>query len=151
MKAHLRFLLPAVFAAWLALPGIGSDGGENAGGTGVWILPRPTFLASGAPEITAATPDRGALAVPTVISGPISVAAASELGSFTATLTDPISGVATSLPTNGREFTLTSAMLMGLKSSGAGAHIVVSDSQQLGYVLRVSFDPATGSGSIKVY
>ena len=39
-----RILLALALAVWVAVPGVGSDGGENAGGTGVWILPRAASI-----------------------------------------------------------------------------------------------------------
>jgi hypothetical protein len=47
MNTLLRFVLALALGVWLAMPSLGSEGGENAGGTGVWILPRATFMASG--------------------------------------------------------------------------------------------------------
>ena len=47
MMSLLRPLVAIALAVWLALPLVGNEGGDNASGTGIWILPRATFLASG--------------------------------------------------------------------------------------------------------
>jgi hypothetical protein len=150
MKAILRLMLPVALASWLALPGIGGDGGENAGGTGVWILPRPTFMASGSPCITGATQARGATTVANVNEA-FALTAAEELGAFTATLIDPVSGVPMALPTSGRSIVLGASLLRDLQQAGVAASIVIADSQQLGYVMRLTFDAATGVGTIHVF
>jgi hypothetical protein len=150
MKVLVRLFLLVGVTVWLALPGIGSDGGESAGGTGVWILPRPTFLASGSPSVTTGCEPRGTMAI-TSPDAPLVLKTGDELGAFSATLIDPWSGVPVSLPTNGREVVVPTNLLRALREAAASADIVVNDSQQLGYVMRVVFDPATGSGLIKVY
>lgn len=149
MKAILRLVLPVAFAAWLALPGVSSDGGENAGGTGVWILPKPTFLASDSPSITTLATERKS--IPNIsATNTITLTAAAEMGAMTATMIDPVTGVATALPVSGHDITMRDSLLNGVRCAGITADIVVVDSQQQGYVIRVAFD-ASGTGTIKIY
>lgn len=148
MKALVRFLLFALVAVWLALPTMGTDGGEGAGGTGVWILPRPTFLASasGSGGFGAV---RGSTSIPA--NAPLTLKACAELGLFTATLIDPSSGVSTLLPCNGLDVILSSDLLRTLRETCGSAHVVIADGTQLGYVIQIAFDPASGAGVVKVY
>jgi hypothetical protein len=149
MKAIFRLVLPVVFAAWLALPGVGSDGGDNAGGTGVWILPRATFLASDAASIGGSVTAR--LPIPLAnASSTITLTAASEMGSMTATMIDPVTGVPVSVPTNGHQIVIKDSLLTSVRNAGVTASIVVVDSLQQGYVIRIAFE-ANGTGTIRVY
>jgi hypothetical protein len=148
MKLLLRLMLPLAVATWLALPGIGSDGGDNAGGTGVWILPRPTFLASG--SVDSVGQERGSISIASC-SGGFALATGIELGDFTATFIDPISGVPIALPTCGRQVLLDAALLSALKQTGVQGRIVVSDSQHLGYVMNVTMDGVTGACTVRIY
>ncbi|MBL8727002.1 MAG: hypothetical protein JNM25_01135 [Planctomycetes bacterium] len=149
MKLLLRLVLPLAVAALVALPGIGSDGGDNAGGTGVWILPRPTFLASGALE-SMAPAVHGVLNIASCGSG-VALAAGAEMGDFVATLIDPISGMPIALPTNGRQILLSASLLADLKLAAVEARIVVSDSQHLGYVLGLALDSTTGACTVRIF
>lgn len=150
MNLRIRLVPVALAAALLALPGIGDEGGEGAGGTGVWILPRPTYLAPGCPGTTppsiAAVPP---LALPS--AGSVTMTIAPESGPSSAVLVDNVSGTSLPLPVSGREVTLARTVLQGLVSSGTDvAHIVVTDSQQLGYVIQISIDLATGAGTLSL-
>lgn len=147
MKFFLRLVLPLAVATGLALPGIGGDGGDNGGGTGVWILPRACYLASDVvdPASTARLARTAASC-----NGGITLTADSHLGALTATLVDSVSGAPVALPVNGREIVLSGGLLTELKEAGVEAQVVVTDSQHLGYVMSVAFAD-NGSCTIKVY
>lgn len=145
MKNPLR-LLSLLLAGLLALPVVGGEGGESAGGTGVWILPRCTYLASG----SISGPVRESRSIS---STPASMAmtVSNEIGSFTATLVDSLGGSPIALPTNGNTIVLSEELLRALREAGASAQIVVSDSQLQGYVIQLTFDSSSGPGRLDVY
>lgn len=149
MKTMLRLLASVALAAWIALPGVGSDGGDNAGGTGVWILPRSSFFTSQLPCISATTPARQSQSMASAFNG-VRLTTSTEMGAFTATFIDPFSGSSTALPTNGRDVVLSGTLLRAVQESGAAAEIVVVDGQLQGYVVRVSVD-AAGVASLQLY
>lgn len=145
MNFRLRFVPALLVAALLTLPGISSEGGENAGGTGVWILPRPAFVCAGAGDVAPTSPP---LAIST-LTNEVRLVTSTELGSMSATLVDSISGSPLPLPITGRDVVLSRAVLQGLAASGTTeAHIVVADAQQLGYVFKLSIDTAGGSATL---
>jgi hypothetical protein len=147
MKALHRLVLLVALATWMALPGVGSDGGDNGGGGGVWILPRPQYLCSGTP----ADAPHGSASLTNLNNG-MTLSADSTMGQPCATVIDPVSGVVVSLQTNGRDVTLPGNLLKNLRDSGcASVNIVIADSTQLGYVITVTFDAATGGASLKTY
>lgn len=143
--------LPAfAIAALLALPGLSTDGGGNASGTGVWILPRPTYVSSVTSGIVG-----GGSATPVAcfaiasLGSDVRLVTSSDLSSFTASMIDPVSGVAIPLVVSGREVVLSKDHLQGLAAAGAlTADVVVADSGQLGYVLRVQIDAVTGQATL---
>lgn len=150
MNLRLRFVPVLLAAVLLALPSIGDEGGEGAGGTGVWILPRPTYLAPGVP---ATTPPAVASVPPVALTSGAGVALtiAAESGESTACLVDGVSGSSLPLPVSGRVVTVDRLVVQGLVASGTSvAHIVVTDAQQLGYVIQVSIDLATGSATLSL-
>lgn len=145
MKLTRRFLPALVAAAWLALPGISSEGGEGAGGTGVWILPAAKFVGT-AP-----------LAAPTVQSPTttwvtdLKLTVAPGLTNFTAVLVDDLSGDVHHLPVSGREILLERGELQGLISGGLNvAYVVVADASQLGYVVRIVVDATAGTAQLSL-
>lgn len=150
MKTLSRLSLLIAFAVWLALPTVGNDGGDNAGGTGVWILPRSTFLASGSPLIDPSTAARESIGVAAALA-PVTLTASSEMGAMTATLLEPTTGTPMALPTNGRNITLSADVLRGIREAGTTAKVVVLDGLLQGYVLEVSFTSATSAGEIRIY
>ncbi|MBL8747534.1 MAG: hypothetical protein JNK78_00130 [Planctomycetes bacterium] len=149
--------LPAfAFAALLALPGLSTDGGGNASGTGVWILPRPTYVSSGCATVgvvangagIGSTAAVGCFAIASLGSD-VHLVTSSDLSSFTAAMIDSVSGVAIPLVVSGREVVISKDQLQGLAASGVSiTDVVVADSGQLGYVLRVQIDAATGSATL---
>lgn len=151
MKTLSRLSLLIAFAVWLALPTVGNDGGDNAGGTGVWILPRSTFLASGAPMIDPATAARESIQVASGLTSSVTLTASSEMGTMTATMMESTTGTPVALPTNGRNITLSADLLRGIREAGASAKIVVLDGLLQGYVLEVTFASPTSAGEIRIY
>lgn len=133
MKSLLRPLVALALAVWLAIPLVGNDGGDNAGGTGIWILPRATFLASGmgtgAPRAT-----RELLAN----SQDVLMEVSSDCGACTATFVDEISGQPITLSASGGLVRLPYTVLQSLAGGvGPKAHVVIADSNQLGYVVAI--------------
>jgi hypothetical protein len=152
MKALRRLTLFAALALCLALPGIGSDGegGENAGGTGVWILPRANFLAAGELECRSEAP-RATMSFASANTN-VAITTSTELGDFSAVLVDPISGIPVSLTKSGSDVLVPAELLKQLCEVGCQvADIVITDAQQLGYVIAIEFDQATGQVSMKAY
>jgi hypothetical protein len=133
MKSLLRPLVALAVAVWLALPLVGNDGGNNAGGTGIWILPRATFLASGMSQSTPrATKDLLANGQDVVME------VSSECGECSATFVDELSGQPVALQTSGGLVRLPAALLQSLAcAAGTKAHIVITDANQLGYLLTI--------------
>jgi hypothetical protein len=133
MKSLLRPLVALAVAVWLALPLVGNEGGNNAGGTGIWILPRATFLASGMSQSTPrATKDLLANGQDVVME------VSSECGECSATFVDELSGQPVALQTSGGLVRLPAALLQSLAcAAGTKAHIVITDANQLGYLLTI--------------
>lgn len=150
MNVTLRLASALLVAAILALPGVGNDGGENAGGTGVWILPRASFLSSPGSIVGV----QGAVVDPLVrtsLQTEVALMTAIEMTSFTATLIDGVSGAPMALPTNGRNVVVPSCVLQGLSDAGTTeAHVVVVDANQLGYVLRLAIDSSSASVTLSL-
>lgn len=147
MKALHRLVLLVALATWMALPGVGSDTADNGGGGGVWILPRPAQLCSGPlPNVVRGT------ASMTDVSAGLTLSADITMGQPCATVIDPVSGIVSSLQTNGRDVTLPGSLLKSLRDSGCtSVNIVIADSTQLGYVITVTFDAATGGATLQTY
>lgn len=133
MKSLLRPLVAIALAVWLALPLFGSEGGNNAGGTGIWILPRATFLASGMSQSAPrATKDLLANGQDVVME------VSSECGACSATFVDELSGQPVALQANGGLVRLPASLLQSLAgAAGTKAHIVITDANQLGYLLTI--------------
>lgn len=134
MTLSVRALLALLLAAWFTLPSTGDDGGENAGGTGVWILPRSTFLAATA--CTGGGVPREAKTF--TLASDIVLALSSEVGEATATWIDEIAGVAVSLPISGGQVRVPATLLQALGNAPLRqATIVIADASHAGYVLEV--------------
>jgi hypothetical protein len=139
MNTLLRFVLALALGVWLAMPSLGSEGGENAGGTGVWILPRATFMASG--EVVEPAGEPRASKKLSSLNQDVTMAVSIECGSCTATLIDDLSGVPVALQVTGPNIKLPASLLQALGAAGpAKASIVVVDANQMGYVMRVVID-----------
>lgn len=130
MTSPSRFLFALILAILLALPSISGDGGENGGGTGVWVLPRATFLASGVVEpraVQQVTPGQDLI-----------LEMSSEVGMATAVFVDDLSQVPISLPVNGLNVRMPAAVMQSfLGCSAQTATIMISDASHMGYLIRV--------------
>lgn len=133
MKLLQRVLVAIALAVWLAMPILGNDGGDNAGGTGIWILPRAGYLAANSQEAVA----REQRNVPS-FGQDLQVAVSSECGACGATFLDEVSGQPVALQSVGGVVRIPAALLQSLpQGDGTKAHIVISDASQLGYLMRV--------------
>lgn len=154
-----RTLLSILFAVLIVLPGIGSVGGDNAGGTGVWILPRATALSPSMVSFGAACGD-----VPPLLGQPretrvlagyedsLSIVGSGELGVPVATLIDNVSGSPIALSVTGTAVLLPASVIQQLASSGVtSASITIMDATHRGYVVKLHLDPAAQTGSLVVY
>lgn len=132
----LRNLLVLLVALCLAIPTICDEGGENNGGTGVWILPACANIT--APRSAAAASSRGSWAG-SGTSVDVKMAVASEMGAPSAMLVDEVSGVPIALPTSGRMVTISKNLLQALhQASVRTASVVITDTMQRGYILKVN-------------
>ena len=150
MKLSLRSVPALLLAALLALPGIGSESGPGAtgGGTGVWILPTPKYVASVTTSPSTIGPASASFAMPSLGSG-VTVTAAADLGEVNAVLIDEVSGSPVPLVVSGRDVAIDREVLQGLLNSGTfAAYIVITDANLLGYVLKLAIDPATSSATL---
>jgi len=133
MKLLPRVLVAIALAIWMALPIFGDDGGDNAGGTGIWILPRAGFLACDSPGAAV----RAQRSVPSA-GQDVLVAVSSNCGTCSATFLDELSGQPVSLQSFGGLVRIPASVLQALPpGSGIKAHLVISDATQLGYVMRI--------------
>ncbi len=112
MKSLLRLLAALALAIWVAVPVVGSDGGDNAGGTGIWILPRATCLASGM-EVT---PPRAAKVL-TTFNHDVVMQVSSECGAVVATFVDDLSGQPVSLATFSGQVRIPASLLQAMAGS----------------------------------
>ena len=136
MKSKLS-ILPVLLAALVfALHAVGDEGGENGGGTGVWILPACAFVNSG--NVNEAETPRLIISIDDP-SQDVKLRVSGQLGSPTATYVDGTTGESQSLVVDGKQVVFPSGLLQ-VVSSGAseGGTIVIVDAQQNGYVIRVS-------------
>lgn len=132
MILPLRNLLVLLAAVCLAMPTTCDEGGENNGGTGVWILPACANIT--APRAAS----RGSWAVSgTAVD--VKMVVAAEMGAPSATLVDDVSGVPIALATSGRTVTIPKILLQALhQSSVRSASVIITDTAQRGYVMRLS-------------
>lgn len=151
MHALIRTFVAALLALWLAMPSVGGEGGENGGGTGVWILPRCEFL-SGDPLAIGMHGAPKASRSFSSLSQSLSLNGSSECGQIVATLIDPSSGSLVPLSVVGRNATLPSSVLVGLRAAGVTyAQIVMMDAAHQGYVIHVVLDIAAGSVTLNIF
>lgn len=149
MNPIRRILVAVLLAAWVVAPTIGSEGGENAGGTGVWVLPSSTPLCCG----TGATFGTPRLVIDlTSLDKNVNLVLSSQMGAAAATLVDQLSGAAVGLTVIGNRLVISAAMLHSLANSGVTqADIVVSDANHLGYRIRLLINAAAGTAQLLVF
>ena len=138
MTSQLRVLIAFVIALIVALPIVSSDGGEGGGGTGIWILPRATFLGAG---LATSPVDHKSLAT---LNNDLVMQVSAECGACAATSIDEVSGMPVSLPVLGSRIRLPATLLQALAATGAKANIVIMDSSGLGYSLSVTASSTNG-------
>lgn len=149
----MRVLLAALLTLAVVLPVFGGegDGGENAGGTGVWILPRSTVLTSSSSQVgPGCTPRVPPLALSTLASD-AKLRVSNECGQVAASL---FAGLAmpVALPVLGQVVTLPAATLRSLvEARVTEATLVLVDASGKGYVMRLVLDLASGTGQLLVY
>ena len=144
MINHLtRSLLALMLAIGLALPVVGGEGGENGGGTGIWILPRASFLSAQ----TVAPRDTRSIST----QGNLVVQVSADVGVCTATSIDGLTGLPVALPVNGNQITIPGALLQAIGNTPTKtANVVIADAFQVGYLLRISVG-ANGCATVMVF
>jgi len=138
MNTMLRNLFCLLVLALLAIPTPGDEGegGENASGTGVWIL--PACAAIDPAQLDPSCPTRGQF-VCSDMSKPVKMKVSQAMGCATGTFTDDVLGTPVSLSVSGSVVEVPASLMATLaQSPNRVATIVVSDSEQKGYVLRVT-------------
>lgn len=152
MNTTLRILAAALLALWLAIPGISGegDGGENAGGTGVWILPRSEFLSSGS-GMQGRQPRISPIAIPNLLQD-VKLRVSGDTGQCTGTLFDGVSNIPVDLPVLGQCVVLPASLMRGLFAARVpSCDMVIVDAARRGYLLSLVFDYATGGAQILVF
>lgn len=154
MFQALRVLAAALLALWLALPGRSGegDGGENAGGTGVWILPRCETINSGSGNgIGIGQPRVAPFAIPD-FAHDLHLKLSNDCGPASALLFDGSAGLEIELPIVGQTLTVPASVLQSLFSARvAVSDIVVLDASHKGYLMRLRLDLLTARGDLSVY
>lgn len=146
MQVLSRILLSILIAIAIAMPGIGGEGGENAGGTGVWILPRSSCLSSVVAPISSGAPTR----LLSDFAHDFVLRAGDDCGLVVATATNPATATSFPLVVSGRDVILTTHLFDMLRASGvSNLTIVIADAQNMGYVITVS-GLTTGSATFTV-
>jgi len=144
----LRVLLATVLVAWIAQPTLGG-GGENAGGSGVWILPRAQALAC-----SSGTPLSAPRSQFTVVglASDLRLQVSNEMGMAVASLVEDLSGTPVPLSVSGLIVEVPSAMLVAIGAQPTTeAMVLISDANQLGYVLALEVDAANDQVVVKVW
>lgn len=145
MHHLLRNVLALIAAAWLMSPAPGNGGGENNGGTGVWILPACANIMASAQDPGAAA--RMNIEVPSTASD-VRLQVDNSMGAASAVFVDDLSGAVIGMPVSGRLVTLPKQLLQALQHSPIGkGTLLITDASQMGYVIRVV---AMADGSVRL-
>lgn len=143
MNHYLRNILALMAVVWLAIPAPGNGGGENNGGSGVWILPACANITVQDPN---ALP-RASHSFANTASD-IKLKVSSSMGTATATFTDDLSGTTVGMQVAGRVVTIPKQLLQALAQSPVRkGTLLISDAAQNGYVIRVI---VRANGSVKI-
>jgi hypothetical protein len=141
-----RWLVAFALAICMALPVLGGEGGENGGGTGIWILPRANFLTMNAGSVAPRD------ARPFSIQQDVLLQVSSEMGSCSATFMDQVSGSPVALQVTGSVVRMPAALLQLLGSMpNKTAYVTIADATQLGYLVRITVDAVTGIAVVQVF
>lgn len=139
MNHHLRNVLALIAMVWLAIPAPGNGGGENNGGTGVWILPACANMSATSQDPNAAT--RADMMAPNTASH-IKLKVDGAMGASAATFTDNLSGTVVGMQVSGRVVTIPKQLLQSLEQSPVRkATVIITDASQCGYIIRVTVLP----------
>lgn len=137
MTPMLRNLFSLLVLALLAIPAPGdeTEGGENASGTGVWIL--PACAAVDPAQVGPLAPTRSTF-VCNDMSKPVEMKVSAAMGCSSATMTYDVLGTPCALHVSGQIVRVSPAAMAALNQSPTKtATIIVSDAAQNGYVLTV--------------
>jgi hypothetical protein len=154
MTIPQRFFACLLLALALALRLLGGEGegGENAGGTGVWILPRSERITSGSPALDPNSPQRVSPLVFPALDHDVGLRVSPECGEVVATLFAEPLGEPVALQVQGNLVVISASLLHNLVNAGVEESIVVIlDANGNGYRLRLLLDLATSSGRVLVY
>lgn len=133
MNHYLRNILALMAAVWLAIPTPGNGGGENNGGSGVWILPACAGLTVGQSSAPRAEH------VVANTSADIKVQVDNNMGTAAATFTDDLSGTTTGMQVTGRIVTVPKQLLQALQQSPVlSGTLLITDASQTGYFIRLT-------------
>jgi len=152
MHALIRTLVATLLALWLAMPSIGGEGGENGGGTGVWILPECQFFSGGDPLANTVHGAPRASHCFNSLNQNLSLNGSVQCGQMVATLVEQVTAVPRSLPVIGRNAIVPASLLQSLRAAGvADAQILMIDASHRGYVINLRLDLAAGTVTLSVY
>lgn len=151
MMAVVRAVLLVLVGLFAVLPLFGHDDEGGGGDSGVWILPRSSYLGSGGgPQIISAPP-RGIRHHPD-LSRDLSLQMSSEMSEPTGVLTDPVTNRPIPLAVDGMHVTVRSATLRSIESAGVTeVYGTVIDSQGRGYILRLRIDPIQHTATLEIF
>jgi hypothetical protein len=146
----MKSLCKAVFVCALllafALPGFGDDGGENGGGSGVWVLPRACFLT----PLSGSTPPLASMQ--RSINQDLVLQLSAEVGVASGTFLESLASVPVAVPVSGSTARVSASLLQSLALLPVPqATVVISDASHLGYVLKITVTAATSTALIQVY
>lgn len=152
MITSLRLLAASIVALLLAIHAVGGEGGENAGGTGVWILPRPTSMTSSTSTLLGCGAPRSAPIQISSLDSDLKFELGAECGISVATLFAGPTSEPIPLDVVGRQVVVPASLVQSLVASQTlVVEIVVADAAMKGYVLRLQLDPAAGSAQLLVF
>jgi hypothetical protein len=141
----LRGLLLVGLILGLTLRGISGEGGDNAGGTGIWILPQAGSLTQGPPGAPRAVLNLASL------NQDVNLSVSVQCGMVSASFVDGLSQAPVSLPVTGSVVRLHASLLQAMAAAGSThASIVIVDAAQVGYRIEVVVDCALRTAIIKV-
>ena len=148
MTTTLRTVLALLLAAWLAVPSTSSEGGENAGGTGVWILPCAAQVTQ--EMLQASYTPRSVFECSDLQQG-ARLKLETGLGIAVATIVDDVSGTPVALSVNGSVVACPGNLLQAFASAGAtSATLMIANSSQRGYVISVTIDASANKAVFAV-
>ncbi|MCK5942259.1 MAG: hypothetical protein KAI24_09850 [Planctomycetes bacterium] len=131
----LRNIFCLLVVAMLAIHVPGDEGGENASGTGVWILPA---CAAVVPQQLGPTSPSRAQFIASDLSKAALMEVSNGLGVATAVFTDDLLGTPVALTVSGKIVTVPASLMSALaQSSVKTGTILITNANQDGYVLRV--------------